>query len=107
MTTASLSIGTLTNGLPSRPIFPLQEVQEILRRELEEAAEESDVLHDGWEPVLDSLRMVTVVSTLEDMFDFPLPPEKVVRKGGYKDVDDGVDDMTKNLQRLWDKHYNK
>ena len=96
MNTASLSVATLANGPPSRPVFPLKDV-----------AEESDVLHNGWEPVLDSLRMVTVVSTLEDMFDFPLPPEKVVTKGGYKSVDEGVEDMTKNLQRLWDKHYNK
>jgi hypothetical protein len=50
--------------------------------------------------------MVTVVSTLEDMFDFPLPPEKVVKKGGYKSVDEGVENMTDNLRRLWDNHHN-
>ena len=86
--------------------FPLEEVQELLRKELEEAVDESIVLHGGWEPVLDSLRMVTVVSTLEDIFDFTLPPEKVVKKGGYKSVDEGVEDMTKNLRRLWNKHHN-
>jgi acyl carrier protein len=86
--------------------FPFERVQEVLRRELEEAANESVILHGAWEPVLDSLRMVTVVSTLEDMFDFPLPPEKVVKKGGYKSVDEGVENMTDNLRRLWDNHHN-
>lgn len=85
--------------------FPLEKVQEILRRELEEAEEESATLHEGWEPVLDSLRMVTVVTTLEDLFEFPLPPEKVIKKGGYTSVDEGVDDMTDNLRRLWDEYY--
>ena len=95
-----------TRERSSKSTFPLEELQELLRKELEEAADESVVLHGGWEPVLDSLRMVTVVSTLEDMFEFPLPPAKVVKKGGYKSVDEGVEDMTKNLRRLWDKHHN-
>jgi hypothetical protein len=55
--------------------------------------------------VLDSLRKVTVVNTLKDLFDFSLPPEKVVRKGGCSSVDRGVDDMTDNLRRLWEKHH--
>jgi acyl carrier protein len=86
----------------TKPAFPLDKVREILRRELEEAEEESATLHEGWEPVLDSLRMVTVVTSLDDLFDFPLPPEKVVKKGGYTSVDEGVDDMTDNLRRLWE-----
>lgn len=88
----------------SKSTFPLEKVREILRRELDEAAEESAALHEGWEPVLDSLRVVTIISTLEGLFDFPLPPEKVVRKGGYSSVGQGVDDVTDNLRRLWDKH---
>lgn len=94
-----------TREAPSKSTFPIEQLQEALRRELDEAADESEFLHGGWEPVLDSLRMVTVISTLEDMFDFPLPPEKVVKKGGYKSVDEGVEDMTDNLHRLWDKHH--
>ena len=88
----------------SKSAFPIENVREILRKELEEAKEESDTLHEGWEPVLDSLRMVTVVTALEDLFSFELPPEKVIRKGGYASVDQGVDDMTDNLRRLWEKH---
>ena len=91
--------------LASKSTFPLEKVQEILRSELDEAAEESATLHGGWEPVLDSLRVVAVISTLEVLFDFPLPPEKAVRKGGYTSVDQGVDDITDNLRQLWDKHH--
>jgi acyl carrier protein len=86
--------------------FPLDKVREVLRKELEEAAEESATVHEAWEPLLDSLRVVTVVATLEDLFDFPLPPEKVVRKGGYTSVEQGVDDVAGNLRRLWDNHHN-
>src|SRR5262245_16168922 len=89
----------------SKFVFPETEIREMLRKELEEAAEESATLHEGWEPVLDSLRMVTVVTTLEDLFDFDLPPEKVIKKGGYTSEDQGVDDMTNNLRRLWEEHH--
>ena len=94
-----------TKVAPSKPAFPTEEVRDLLRKELEEAEEESATVHEGWEPVLDSLRMVTVVTTLEGLFDFPLPPEKVIRKGGYTSVDQGVDDMADNLRRLWEKHH--
>jgi acyl carrier protein len=89
----------------SKSAFPFERVRELLRKELEEAEEESSILHEGWEPVLDSLRMVTVVTALEGMFNFALPPEKVIRKGGYASVGQGVDHMTDNLRRLWEKHH--
>src|SRR4051794_39879021 len=90
---------------PSKSAFPFEEVREVLGRELEEAEEESSTLHEGWEPLLDSLRMVTVVTALEDLFDFALPPEKVIRKGGYASKEQAADNMTENLRRLWEKHH--
>jgi len=88
---------------PTKGAFPLAEVQARLRRELEEAEAESVILHPGWQPVLDSLRMVTAIATVEDLFDFKLPPEKVVKKGGYKSVDEGVSDMTNKIREVWTK----
>ena len=41
------------------------------------------VLHGGWRPKLDAVRMVAVVVTVEDLFPFRIPPEKSVRRGGY------------------------
>lgn len=87
----------------SKSVFPLEEVQARLRSELEEAEAESVVLHPGWQPVLDSLRMVTAIATVEVLFDFKLPPEKVVKKGGYKSVDEGVADMTNRIREVWNK----
>jgi hypothetical protein len=86
--------------------FPLAEVQARLRRELEEAEAESGILHPGWQPVLDSLRMVTAIATVEGLFDFKLPPEKVVKKGGYRSVDEGVADMTNRIREVWTKRQN-
>lgn len=83
--------------------FPLAEVQARLRRELEEAEAESVILHPGWQPVLDSLRMVTAIATVEGLFDFELPPEKVVKKGGYRSVDEGMADMTNRIREVWTK----
>src|SRR5436853_2209448 len=83
--------------------FPLAEVQARLRKELEEAEAESVILHPSWQPVLDSLRMVTAIATVEALFDFKLPPEKVVKKGGYKSVNEGVADMTNRIREVWTK----
>ena len=94
---------TLTLVPSSKSVFPLEEVQARLRRELQEAKAESVVLHPGWQPVLDSLRMMTAIATVEDLFEFRLPPEKVVKKGGYKSVDDGVADMTNRIREIWTK----
>ena len=82
-------------------VFPTAETEMRLKAELQRAAAESVVLRGGWEPNLDSLRMVSVLLTLEDLFDFELPPEKLVRKGGYATVEEGVADMAARLYELW------
>jgi hypothetical protein len=90
---------------PDTRRFPLSEVRTRLRQELEKATAEGDVLRGSWEPSLDSLRMVAVLPKLEDLFDFDLRPEKIVRKGGYTGVEEGVDDMLSRLRSLWQEHY--
>ncbi len=87
----------------SRSVFPLAEVEALLRTELEEAAAESVILHPGWQPVLDSLRMVTAIATVERLLNLKLPPEKVVKKGGHKSVDEGVEYMTTRIREFWTK----
>lgn len=90
---------------PTGPnVFPFTEVEVRLRRGLEKAAAEGNVLRGDWEPVLDSMRVASMVVTLEDLFDFRLPPEKIVRVGGYASVEEGVADMRERLQLLWQKH---
>lgn len=84
----------------SKP-FPMIEIEKRLRCQLESVEAESRVLRGDWEPVFDSLRMVAVVIGLEDLFDFELSPEKLVRKGGYKSVEDGITDISAQLKELW------
>jgi hypothetical protein len=87
----------------SRSVFPLAEVQAQLRRELEQAEAESGLLHPGWQPVLDSLRMVAAIATIERLLNLKLPPERVVKKSGHKSVDEGVEYMTPKIREEWTK----
>jgi hypothetical protein len=46
--------------------------------------------------------MVSAVQTLEDLFPgMKLPPDKLVRKGGYWTVDEAVEDMFNRIHRYW------
>lgn len=94
-------------AIPAQGTFPLAEVQARLRRDLEEAEAETVILHSRWQPVLDSLRMVTAIAAVERLFDFKLPPEKVVKRGGYRSVDEGVSDMTNRIREIWTKRQKK
>ncbi len=91
----------------SEATFPAVEVRRRLQAEVQQAAEESVILRGGWEPVLDSLRMVSVVITLEDLFPFRIHPEKVVRLGGYTSVNEAVEDMFERLGRQWNVPKNR
>ncbi len=90
---------------PSEAAYPFAEVESRLREGVREAAEESVGLRGEWEPLLDSLRLVSVLVSLEDLFDFPLPPEKLVRRGGYASEGDAFEHMSGQLRRLWDENH--
>jgi acyl carrier protein len=92
---------TTARALQASAPFPRFAVATRLRSGLEEAAAESDVLRVDWEPVLDSLRVVSIVANLEELLGFRLPPDRVVRRGGYSTVDEGVEDMLNRLEHLW------
>jgi len=90
----------------SEAVYPSAAVESCLRKGIREAVEEGADLRGDWEPLLDSLRMVSVLVSLEDLFDFPLPPEKLVRRGGYTGEDDAFEHMSGQLRRLWDEKHN-
>jgi acyl carrier protein len=92
---------TSARALHDSSPFPRLAVAARLRSGLEEAAAESDVLRADWEPILDSLRVVSIVANLEELLGFRLPPDRVVRRGGYSTVDEGVEDMLNRLDHLW------
>lgn len=98
------TVTTLEAG-PTK-VFPLDALKKGLRKELKDAADESGVLHGDWDPMLDSLRIVSILLTVEKLFDgIPLPPEKLIRPGGYRSVDEAVDDMVRRFQSLWNDHH--
>ena len=94
-----------TRGPKTKRSFPHAEVRRRLARQLQKAADESAILHEIWVPELDSLRVVSVELSLEDLFTFALPPEKLVRRGGYGNVEEGLDDILKRIIRLWKEHH--
>ena len=83
--------------------FPADHVRKILEREIREAAEESLDIRGGWEPQLDSLRIVSILVSVEDIFDFPLPPEELVQRGGYETEEQAVSDVMNRLEKLFNE----
>jgi hypothetical protein len=54
---------------------------------LQKIADQGSRLRPEWVPLLDSMRVVGTVLVTEDLFpSFKVPPDKVVRKGGYSSV---------------------
>jgi hypothetical protein len=91
---------TLTMTTGTAAPFPAAEIERRLRGELQKIADEGSILRPEWEPLLDSKRVVGTVLVLEDLFPFKIPPDKIVRKGGYNSVDEAIDDMLGRIERL-------
>jgi len=85
------------------PNFPANEVRRRLQGELQRIADEGSILRPEWEPLLDSKRVVGSVLILEDLFPFKIPPDKVVKKGGYFSVDEALNDMLTRINGVWTK----
>jgi acyl carrier protein len=82
-------------------VFPMAEVRSRFRTALERVHDDLSHMREPWELDLDSLAIIDVVLVVKDLFDFAIAPERVVRKGGYRTVDEAVDDMAERLQRQW------
>jgi len=91
---------TLAKVELAAPVFPVAEVKRRLQIELQKIADEGSILRPDWEPLLDSKRVVGTVLVLEGLFLFKIPPDKVVRKGGYNSVDEAIDDMLDRIKRI-------
>lgn len=92
---------TLTMTTTAAPVFPSEKVERCLREELQKIADQGSVLRPEWEPLLDSKRVVGTVLAIENLFPFKLPPDKVVRKGGYNSVDEAIEDMLRRIEKIW------
>jgi hypothetical protein len=89
--------GRATNSVTA---FPKTEIEHRLRAELDQVAQDAEVTRPDWEPLLDSQRVVSTVVVLEDLFTFKLPPDRVVKKGGYTSVDEALRDMVSRIERI-------
>lgn len=101
-----MSSQTLTVTPTAAPVFPAAKVKSRLREELQKIADEGSGLRPEWEPLLDSKRVVGAVLVIEDLLPFKLPPDKVVRKGGYNSVDEAIDDLSGRIEKIWAERSN-
>ncbi|WP_020476072.1 hypothetical protein [Zavarzinella formosa] len=98
-----MSTETLNNSEIAAPVFPVAEVKKRLLVELQKIADQGTILRPEWEPLLDSKRVVGTVLVLEGLFPFKIPPDRVVRKGGYDTVDEAINDMLARIKKIWDE----
>lgn len=92
---------TLSVSQDTAPVFPASQVEDRLRPELEKIAKQASKLRPEWVPLLDSKRVVGTVLVIEDLFPgIRIPPDKVVRKGGYDTVDEAIEDMLGRIKRV-------
>src|SRR5436309_2685856 len=101
----TMTIPTPTLSVTGTHGFPAAEVQRRLGIELQKIADDGTPLRAAWEPLLDSQRVVGTVLVIENLFpSLRIPPDQVVRKGGYNSVDEARNDMYSRIERLWTKH---
>lgn len=99
---------TSTRGIMTVPtVFPGDEVRRRLRSELEKITAQGSVIRPEWRPLLDSKRVVGTVLVIEDLFPFDIPPDKVVRKGGYQSVEEAENDMFNRIKNIWEDRRSK
>lgn len=88
--------------------FPREEVENRLRPALQKVADDSGLLRPAWEPLLDSQRVIRTVLVIEDLFPTcKIPPDRLVRKGGYFSVDEAVVDMLRRIEGVVVKQLQK
>ena len=85
-------------------VFPRDELRDRLTPALRKIAEEAELLRPEWEPLLDSQRVIGTVLLVEEMIPWcRIPPDQVVRKGGYSSVEEAVTDMIRNIEKIVNK----
>ncbi|HAI14792.1 MAG TPA: hypothetical protein DCM28_24005 [Phycisphaerales bacterium] len=86
--------------------FPREDVIVLIRTEMLDLEDENVILQDDrgvWEPSIDSLDLVSVVLKIEELLECKLPPENIIRRGGYASVAEGVEDMASKIEAKWYK----
>ena len=100
MSTAS----AISKAIAPATAFPRAQVEKLLREELTEKHEEAQLITGDWEPSIDSLELVSVVLSIEKLLECRIRPEDVIQCGGYKSVDEGINDMLAKVESRWSKN---
>ncbi|MDR6872068.1 hypothetical protein J2Y55_003084 [Bosea sp. BE125] len=97
------------------PVFPATDVAAVLRDELLSRVRsryrrkgvplpkaDKDVVIKTID--IDSLTVVEILSSLDDLLPFPVT-ESVVRSGGYNSITDAVEHVTGRIEKRWKTHH--
>ena len=89
--------------------FPTANVEACIRAALQEQADTQSILRPpasaapgrpAWQPEIDSLAVVEVICSIEELLGVTLPASFVPR-GGYDDVEACVRDLLTAAQTVW------
>jgi hypothetical protein len=105
-----MSVG-LSPKVKLKPVFPATAVEECLRKELIHIVESRAELKGQPLPSapaatvagpfpLDSLEVVEILCTLDELVGFELP-DKVVRAGGYNAIDQAISQLLPCIEKEW------
>lgn len=81
-------------------MFPAQLVEDVIREEIEAAANDRPTPRGSWEPEVDSLVMVRVVIRIEEELGLELQDD-VMPAGGFDGVDHCVEVVMQQCRELW------
>ena len=92
--------------------FPAADVEACIRDALQEQADTQAILRppsagaspagSGWEPEIDSLVVVEIICSIEELLGVPLPASFAPR-GGYASVEACVRDLLTAAHGVWDE----
>jgi acyl carrier protein len=89
---------------PAVAAFPAAEVETCIREALRTQAAIQAVLRPRqpapWEPEIDSLVVVEVICSIEELLGISLPADFAPR-GGYQSTDECVDDLMAQTNGAW------
>jgi hypothetical protein len=97
---------TSANAATTTATFPAAAVEAALRTAITQLEQDTAGMREPWEPNFDSLAVVNVIIVVERLLPgFTLEPEKVVRRGGYRTVDEAARDITERIRRRWERRH--
>ena len=103
-------MATLSKGAKAAAAFPAADVEACIRDALQEQADTQAILRPsparsaatrpGWEPEIDSLAVVEIICSIEELLSVTLPASFVPR-GGYENATACVQDLLNAAQVVW------